>query len=58
MPSSVTEDQLRRVCRMYPTNTAAAKALGYSRQYFLELCKKYGVKRPVEGHFRGHSRDE
>jgi transcriptional regulator with PAS, ATPase and Fis domain len=49
MLSSVTENQLRRVCRMYRTNIDAAKALGISQQHLYKLCKKYGVARPVIG---------
>lgn len=45
----VTEEQLRRVCRLYSTNKEAATALGIGPQHLYKLCKKYGVERPVIG---------
>ena len=49
--SSVREDQLRRVCRMYATNKDAAEALGISKGWLYKLCQKYGVVRPVTGKY-------
>ncbi len=43
-----TEKQIERVCRMYPTNKAAARALGINSDTFGDLCREYDVKNPKQ----------
>jgi len=56
--SKVTEDQLRRVCKMYSSNIEVARALGITHQHLLRLCKQYGIKRPVVGRKPTHRFNE
>ncbi len=42
----VTLQELERVCRMYFTNTAAARALGISRNRLRSLCQQYDIEQP------------
>lgn len=45
---TVSRHQLERVCRMYSTNEAAARALGLSRQGLYRLCRRLGVASPAQ----------
>ena len=56
--SKVTEDQLRRVCKMYSSNIEVARALGITHQHLLRLCKQYGIKRPGVGRTPSHRFNE
>jgi hypothetical protein len=44
----ISESQLRRVCRMYHTNTAAAQALGVHRDRLEKLCDQLGIEKPSD----------
>jgi hypothetical protein len=47
--SSISEDQLRRVCRMSRTNAQAMRALGLSDgTHFNVLCDRYGIVTPAK----------
>jgi len=44
--SSVSKDQLERVCRMYKSNVDAGRAMGISSSSVGRLCKRMGVESP------------
>jgi len=40
---------IERACRMYKTNTAASKALGFRNNEALKVrCKELGIETPME----------
>ena len=44
----ISEEQLKRVCRMYNTNREAYAALHISPNYFLKYCAEFGIETPKE----------
>ena len=46
--SKVSEEQLRRVCRMYNTNEDARRALRLRTENFIDLCAKLDIETPLQ----------
>lgn len=44
--TEASREQLERVCRMYLTDIAAAKALGIGVRKFLRLCQGHSIQTP------------